>query len=248
DHEQRVRQPRHLLDPVERLLVLRDRAVEPRQILLRQLLDLLLVTDGAELLLEALDRLPHGAEVREHAAEPAVVDVELARALRFALHDLLGLPLGRDEQDLAAGRNRLAQEVEARVQPAHGLIEVDDVDAAALAEDERLHLRVPAPRLVAEGGAGFEQRPPRGRRAPAGRPRGAACARGRRRARNGLRPQWRDRCPRTSVLLRGWASAPSRVLPYPAVGRDGGGGPKRVKWRWGWQVWGGGFTRGGGGA
>jgi hypothetical protein len=30
------------------------------------------------------------------------------------------------------------------------LLEVDDVDAAALTEDEALHLRIPAARLVAE--------------------------------------------------------------------------------------------------
>ena len=38
-----------------------------------------------------------------------------------------------------------------------GLGEVDDVDAAALAEDEPLHLRVPAARLVAEMDAGLQE-------------------------------------------------------------------------------------------
>ena len=37
------------------------------------------------------------------------------------------------------------------------LLQVDDVDAAALAEDERLHLGVPAPGLVAEVDAGLQQ-------------------------------------------------------------------------------------------
>ena len=35
--------------------------------------------------------------------------------------------------------------------------EVDDVDAAALAEDESLHLRIPAARLVAEVNAGLQE-------------------------------------------------------------------------------------------
>src|SRR5439155_16602060 len=38
-----------------------------------------------------------------------------------------------------------------------GLLEIDDVDAAALAEDEPLHLRVPAARLVAEVHSGFQK-------------------------------------------------------------------------------------------
>ena len=37
------------------------------------------------------------------------------------------------------------------------LLQVDDVDAAALGEDEALHLRVPAARLVAEVDAGLQQ-------------------------------------------------------------------------------------------
>ena len=38
-----------------------------------------------------------------------------------------------------------------------GLAEVEDVDAVALAEDVRLHLGIPALRLVAEVHAGFQQ-------------------------------------------------------------------------------------------
>jgi hypothetical protein len=38
-----------------------------------------------------------------------------------------------------------------------GLEQIDDVDAAALAEDEAAHLRVPAARLVAEVDTGFQQ-------------------------------------------------------------------------------------------
>src|SRR4029079_15376412 len=37
------------------------------------------------------------------------------------------------------------------------LLQVDDVDAAALVEDEALHLRVPAARLVAEVNPGLQQ-------------------------------------------------------------------------------------------
>ena len=45
----------------------------------------------------------------------------------------------------------------APLRAATRLLEVDDVDAAALAEDEALHLRVPAARLVAEVNPGLQQ-------------------------------------------------------------------------------------------
>ena len=44
----------------------------------------------------------NGREVGEQAAEPALVDVEHAAALRFFGDDVLGLALGADEQDRAA--------------------------------------------------------------------------------------------------------------------------------------------------
>ena len=43
------------------------------------------------------------------------------------------------------------------MQHRHGLRQVEDVDAVADAEDVRRHLRVPAPRVVAEMHASFEQ-------------------------------------------------------------------------------------------
>ena len=69
----------------------------------------------------------------------------------------LGLPLGADEEHLAARRGRLAHEVERLLEARQRLVEVDDVDAVALAEEERLHARVPAPGLVPEVDARFEQ-------------------------------------------------------------------------------------------
>ena len=38
-----------------------------------------------------------------------------------------------------------------------GLVQIDDVDAVPLAEDEFLHLRIPPLRLVAEVNAGLQQ-------------------------------------------------------------------------------------------
>ena len=47
-----------------------------------------------------------GREVGEQAAEPALVHVEHAAALRFLGDDVLRLALGADEQDRAAMRRR----------------------------------------------------------------------------------------------------------------------------------------------
>ena len=43
------------------------------------------------------------------------------------------------------------------MQERHGLLEVDDVDVVADAEEIRLHLRVPAAGVMAEMHAGFEK-------------------------------------------------------------------------------------------
>ena len=57
----------------------------------------------------------------------------------------------------AAAGDGLAHELQRPMQHRHGLLEIDDVDAVALAEDEGLHLRVPAPGGVAEVNASFQE-------------------------------------------------------------------------------------------
>ena len=70
---------------------------------------------------------------------------------------VLRLALGADEQHAAAARDRVRDGLERLMQQRHRLGEVDDMDIVAGAENIRLHLRVPAVRLVAEMGAGVEQ-------------------------------------------------------------------------------------------
>ena len=70
---------------------------------------------------------------------------------------VLGLALGADEQHLAAAGDGLLDEVERAREQRHGLRQIDDVDAVAVAEDVRLHLGVPAVGLVAEMRSGLEQ-------------------------------------------------------------------------------------------
>ena len=108
-------------------------------------------------LLEALQAAVHGLEVGEHAAQPALVHVGHADAGRLLGDGLLGLLLGADEQDRAAVGDGLLDELVGAVDVGQRLLQVDDVDAVALGEDEALHLRVPATGLVPEVHAALEQ-------------------------------------------------------------------------------------------
>jgi hypothetical protein len=106
---------------------------------------------------EAPDPLRDGLEVGQQAAEPALVHVRHAAAVRGLLDRVPGLLLGADEQHGAAAAGELPGELLRIAQEPLGLLQVDDVYAAALAEDEAAHLGVPAARLVAEVDPGLQQ-------------------------------------------------------------------------------------------
>jgi hypothetical protein len=99
----------------------------------------------------------HGLEVREHAAQPALVDEGHPHAGRLVVDRFLGLLLRADEEDGPAVGDRLLHEVVGAVHVGQRLLQVDDVDAVALGEDEATHLGVPAPGLVAEVDTGVQQ-------------------------------------------------------------------------------------------
>jgi hypothetical protein len=108
-------------------------------------------------LLEPGDGLPDRREVGEGTAQPAVVDVELPAAGGLLQHGLLGLLLGAHEEHDAPVGGEVAHERVGLAELLEGLLQVDDVDAVALAEDVLLHLRVPALGLVAEVDPGLQQ-------------------------------------------------------------------------------------------
>jgi hypothetical protein len=81
----------------------------------------------------------------------------LARLLSRIGQSILRLLLGTDEEDAVSTSNRLAYEGQGGLEARHGLREVDDVDPVALREDVLAHLRIPAPGLVPEVDARFEQ-------------------------------------------------------------------------------------------
>src|SRR4029453_17921573 len=88
---------------------------------------------------------------------PAMVDERHVDARSLLRNGVLGLLLRADEKHGAAARGEVPREVLGLLQQLGRLLEVDDVDAAALREDEAAHLGVPAASLVAEVHAGLEQ-------------------------------------------------------------------------------------------
>ena len=109
------------------------------------------------LVLEHLvDALTHRLEVREHATEPTLVHVGHAALVGVALDRVLGLLLRANEQNVAAAGDEITDVPVGRLDSTERLLEVDDVDAGALTENETLHFRVPTAGLVAEVCSGFQ--------------------------------------------------------------------------------------------
>ena len=158
DDEDGARDALHLAHPADRQLELRQLLLQLRGFLLRHPVELARLLARLELL-EQADPLLDRREVREHAAEPALVDVRLAGPGRLLGDRLLGLLLRADEQHVFAPGDNVADELQRGFQMLDGLGQIDDVDPVALREDERAHLGIPAARLVAEVDSGFEQLP-----------------------------------------------------------------------------------------
>ena len=89
--------------------------------------------------------------------EPAVVHVEHAAALRLFGDGFLRLALGAQEKNSFALAGQLGDVTSRVAKHLQGLLQVNDVDSIALAENVFLHLRVPTPRLVAEVNSSLQQ-------------------------------------------------------------------------------------------
>src|SRR5688572_14611960 len=86
-----------------------------------------------------------------------MVDIGHAHPLRMLLDGIHALLLRANEEHRPAAAGEVAGEIVSLLEQTERLLQVDDVDAAALREDEALHLRVPAAGLVAEVDAGLQQ-------------------------------------------------------------------------------------------
>ena len=86
-----------------------------------------------------------------------MVHVRLADPGRVRLDGVLALLLGTDEQHAAVALADVSKVLGGLVQQVGRLLQIDDVDAVALAEDKSAHLGVPSPRLMTEMHSGLEQ-------------------------------------------------------------------------------------------
>src|SRR5215207_5026611 len=157
DDPHRARDAGHVPDAAEGLRELVLLAAQDQQLLLGHARAGHVVEVELLELLEALQPPVDGLEVGEHAAQPALVHVRHPDPGRLLGDRLLGLLLGADEHHRAAVRDGLLDELVRAVDVGQRLLQVDDVDAVALGEDEALHLRVPTAGLVPEVHAALEQ-------------------------------------------------------------------------------------------
>ena len=109
--------------------------------------------DVAQSVYSGLDRL----EVSEHTAEPSVGYVILTAALSLCLDGLLRLLFRTYKKNRLAFHCYITNKEISLFNLLHCLLQVDDVDAVALCEDELLHLRVPSARLMTKVYASFEK-------------------------------------------------------------------------------------------
>ena len=156
DHEHRVGHALHVLHAAEVRAQLREVRLRGHPLARRQQRQLAVGLVAFEVV-QAADALADRLEVRQQAAQPAVVDERHPGRFGDVLDRVASLLLGADEQHRPAAMGERAGELLRLVQGGGGLQQIDDVDAAALTVDEAAHLWVPATRLVAEVNAGLQQ-------------------------------------------------------------------------------------------
>ena len=156
DHDKRSGSLGHVRDASKIRLELVELAAQDRRLLL--VLGKLSAVGlcGGLQLAHALHGRPKGLGVGKRSAEPAFGHVELPGVLRDALHEFGDLLLGRHEKQLLTCEDNALHERRRLIEQFNGLLQVDDVDSAALVEDVPLHLRVPALGLVAEVQSGVK--------------------------------------------------------------------------------------------
>ncbi len=146
----------HVLDAAQEALQFAHLVRELRHFFLGKPVEIALLLHVLEFA-KTRDALLNRREVRQRAAQPALIHEVRAGAFGLFFDDVLRLFFGADEEhDFALARHLLDRFI-GLAQLLHGQRQIDDVDAVTLLEDVRLHLRVPAAGLVAEVDARLEQ-------------------------------------------------------------------------------------------
>ena len=156
DHEDGVGQLVEATDPPEVALELLELTGVAKRLFLGHGIEVAGLLHGLELL-HALHPGGDSLEVGEHAAQPPLVHIGHAARVGVDSDGALGLLLGPDEEDGSTASDEVPDVLVGLFDPLHGLLEVDQVDTVALAEDESAHLRVPPTGLVPEVDARAQQ-------------------------------------------------------------------------------------------
>src|SRR6185369_1710528 len=158
DDEDAIGKAVHRLDAREVLVQALALAIELDALLLGHLLVATISLHAFEIF-EPFDRLLDRLKVSEQTTEPSLIDVILTTLLSFLANGVLRLSLGADEENCLAFvlSDEIRDERDRLAEHSLSLLQIDDVNAVALAEDIFLHLRVPAPYLVAKVNTGLQQ-------------------------------------------------------------------------------------------
>jgi hypothetical protein len=95
-------------------------------------------------------RLGHSLEVGQQTTEPALVDVGLSHTGCLLANGFLSLLLGSHEQHGPAVGDGLTDKVVGLVNEGKRLLQIDDVNTAALSQNKALDFGVPPSGLVSE--------------------------------------------------------------------------------------------------
>ena len=86
-----------------------------------------------------------------------MIDVKHSAALRFLGDSFLRLALRAQKENVLALRGVLGNVARCVAEHFQGLLQIDNVDSVAFAENVFLHFRVPAARLVTEVHSGLQK-------------------------------------------------------------------------------------------
>src|ERR1700688_2600736 len=156
DDEHGVRQSRHIFDTRQVLLQMLQFAVQASSLFLGELRHPAVFGHGLQCL-QALDGLLEGGPIRQRATQPAMIDVEHAAAVRFLRNRFLCLALCSQEKDGLAAAALFAHKAGSLAKQLQCLLQINDVDSIAFAENILLHLRIPAAGLMAEMNSSLQQ-------------------------------------------------------------------------------------------
>ena len=145
--EQDIGQRFHFLDAAKTTIEFLTIAIEPKHLFFREAIKTAFRGHLFEHH-EAFHGLTNRFVIREHATQPALVDVGHFAALGMIANCVARSALGADKEHGTAIGNGCLDERGRFLRQRQAPLKVDDMDFVTLAEDVRCHLRVPVTGLM----------------------------------------------------------------------------------------------------